>query len=117
MVALFSGGDNTSASQAPTAEPRATPAAPVSESVKEGCAASVMLKMMFEDMDIPGLETLGPDLMRAMVSTSDGILNVTGRLIAQAMSDFSEDAIPANLNRMMDGFDAYIETCQNLKRS
>ena len=51
--------------------------------------------------------------MVSMVSTDDDILNLTGGLIAQAMIDFSNGDWAA-LDRMMDGFDAYLETCRNL---
>ncbi len=99
----------------PTPVPTATPE-PASESVKEGCVASAVLKTMTVEMDIDGLDRMGPQLMTAMVTTDDQILNLTGALTADAMTTFSENATAANLDRMIDGFDAYIETCQNLMR-
>ena len=52
--------------------------------------------------------------MTDMVSTSDEILNLNGTIIAEVMLSYSENPTSAKFRNMMDGFDAYIETCKRL---
>lgn len=102
---------------APTPTPTYTPAptqVAVSASVREGCVSAVLLDAMVTSFDMDGLDASGPDLMTAMVSTDDAILNFNGVLIAEAMVSFSEDLTAESLETVMDGFNAYIETCTNL---
>lgn len=100
----------------PTATPRRPTATPqsVSQSVKEGCAGAALIREMIISDDISGLTTFGPGSMQAMTNTSDGILNLNGNLVAVNMLDFSEYPTQAALDNILDGLDAYIETCKNL---
>ena len=69
---------------------------------------------MVENFDTEGLDRLGPNLMLAMVETDDAILNVTAAIIAEVMLGVASDPTTDNFANMLEGFDAYIETCTNL---
>ena len=87
---------------------------PVSDSVKGGCVAANALKDVTEAMDNDAMEKTGPLFMRAMVSTSDGILNLVGQTLAQAMVTYGKSGTVDDLKRIGEGFDAYITTCRKL---
>ena len=84
--------------------------------VREGCRAAIVLKDMVIRMDVDGLDRSGPRLMRSMVTTDDGVLNLTGKLLARKMGDFSDSLSPTDMNEMLNFFDAYISTCNELGR-
>ena len=114
LVALFSSGEDVSASTDAPTRTQVAPS-PVSESVVDGCVAAALLKTMTEDFDNEGLISVGPGLMVLMVSTDNTYLNAVGVDIAETMELFSKYPDETHFTLMIKSFDPYIGMCQTLR--
>lgn len=87
---------------------------PIPMDVIGGCLASVDLKEMIALSDTEAIETIGPGLMQAILNTGNVILDLTGLLVLDAISNLAEDNNFENYEAMKEAFNVYIDTCNKL---